>query len=1127
MCQFIRIFAFILTLLLTKNAFSQIIWTESFDIPEKGYSADSLGNGTSDIENVLWQLDVQNCTFSNQNDYVKTVSTFGGRFEALDCGGEAVWISELIGVADFFAVNISVETGETGSGNDSEKKYINAFCIVDNSDTLVFNQKSSVFGNWGEQTLETKSIKAQNVKVLLRMSSQYANDKVWADNVTIEAVEAADLEPAFIQIAQTELAAFVGDTINLQAKVLNANQQIITDSLFALDLSGDFAVLDFHYSAEGIYHWKILLNTSGYVHYSVFNNQNVVDAADSTVLVFENVQKIWTDDFENFLLSKWKTDQHWHRSDYYPIDGDFSMKHNEQTEGGESVLSTNDTLFMLNEKDYFFSFTLKNGDWDPSGSNSFYLRFTNDTNDGYAIGVNASGTSDLLSAWKIANGQVTQMLGNTLLDWDSGDVVKIDVLRKAYGQWSVCATNLNSLFSDCMGFYDSEINRLEKMSLVFNYSVTRSGQLWFDNFLISAKNSPPFIVDAYTVDLNTFVVKFNEPVISSTVSKSNISIKTGRQNSVNVVDIKALSDTEYTITTASVTDTVLEITAGQVRDIEGAVQEQTSFVFCNVLPPEPFDLLISEIMPDVNPAPPALPAYEYVEIYNRSDKNIQLQNMFLQVRDKLSAIPQKVIVPGQYLVMSNTDFTQEFIADNVIGLTGFPNLLVGGAYIALLSADSLIIDELIYSDQWHSNSEKSSGGFSLERIDTERFCNQPGNWVTSENIDGGTPGKENSVAGTNPDVDPPQLIGAKAISENEIEITFTESLDYTSAVNIAHYFIHHNEIDSVNYTSFTTELTLFINPGLQARTDYTLTVQNISDECGNVLDKATMPFSLQKLQAQDIVITEVLFDPFVGGVDFVELYNRSGFTIDLSELKFASRNNEYLLRSVYPIASKYFAFAPETYMAFTTSISSLEEFYSLPYADNVFELEKIPQYYSTEGNVVLLTDTATIIDEFAYSSDMHSQWLSSAKGVSLERLSIEQNTNHKSNWHSASGLYGYATPGYANSQVELSDESLQVEISTDEVTPNGDNYNDNIEIKFYLDKPGYMANVYVYNIHGMPIKRLVNNELIGNLNTIVYDVSNQSGNILPMGTYLLYIELLHLDNSHELFKFLFHVSDVR
>ena len=107
-------------------AIAQEIWKESFSIPEKGIWGDE--DGVTMHQDFLgittWSLEYSHLNLTSPDDYAKTVTTSGGRFEARDINGEIVWRSQQIDISGFSQINIQLNANETGSGANSETKFI-------------------------------------------------------------------------------------------------------------------------------------------------------------------------------------------------------------------------------------------------------------------------------------------------------------------------------------------------------------------------------------------------------------------------------------------------------------------------------------------------------------------------------------------------------------------------------------------------------------------------------------------------------------------------------------------------------------------------------------------------------------------------------------------------------------------------------------------------------------------------------------------------------------------------------------------------------------------------------------------------------------------------------------------
>lgn len=63
-----------------------------------------------------------------------------------------------------------------------------------------------------------------------------------------------------------------------------------------------------------------------------------------------------------------------------------------------------------------------------------------------------------------------------------------------------------------------------------------------------------------------------------------------------------------------------------------------------------------------------------------------------------------------------------------------------------------------------------------------------------------------------------------------------------------------------------------------------------------------------------------------------------------------------------------------------------------------------------------------MIDEIRYSSKWHAPSVKNEKGIALERINPDRDTQDEMNWTSASATAGYGTPGYRNSQYGKQDE---------------------------------------------------------------------------------------------------------
>ncbi|HLR26512.1 MAG TPA: gliding motility-associated C-terminal domain-containing protein, partial [Fodinibius sp.] len=77
------------------------------------------------------------------------------------------------------------------------------------------------------------------------------------------------------------------------------------------------------------------------------------------------------------------------------------------------------------------------------------------------------------------------------------------------------------------------------------------------------------------------------------------------------------------------------------------------------------------------------------------------------------------------------------------------------AYIA--DSTGAIIDSVHYSEEWHNPNLIDTRGIALERITPDGSSNDPANWSSSVDSNGGTPKAENSIYQEN--IEPPKEVG--------------------------------------------------------------------------------------------------------------------------------------------------------------------------------------------------------------------------------------------------------------------------------------------------------------------------------------------------------------------------------
>lgn len=184
------------------------------------------------------------------------------------------------------------------------------------------------------------------------------------------------------------------------------------------------------------------------------------------------------------------------------------------------------------------------------------------------------------------------------------------------------------------------------------------------------------------------------------------------------------------------------------------LQKENYYLFRKPFPCDSLDLVINEIMFD-----PSVPGGEFLELYNRSFKTIDIEGFAISLKDPyteksgplypLSEV-HYTIEPGKYILLTgNTRLISDIYyiesTYNFLKMKNFPNLPNENRFISLYDAHNRIIDEVLYSPDFHNELIINTKGVSLERVSHEASSTQPHNWLSaSGDFDYATPGYENS-----------------------------------------------------------------------------------------------------------------------------------------------------------------------------------------------------------------------------------------------------------------------------------------------------------------------------------------------------------------------------------------------
>jgi len=525
-----------------------------------------------------------------------------------------------------------------------------------------------------------------------------------------------------------------------------------------------------------------------------------------------------------------------------------------------------------------------------------------------------------------------------------------------------------------------------------------------------------------------------------------------------------------------------QIKLDAVFDCSGKILMENLIEFGLPVSPKFNDLVITEVMFDPDPVK-SLPNLEYIEILNKSDSLISLEGVKFSDNSGFSSFIGGKIKPGEYLIICPGDLGLDI---NYNRIDSWRSLNNSGEEIKLWCNEKLIF-KLDY-EKLIENLSINTGGTSLEMIDYFVSCKEIGNWKYSIDESGGTPGRLNSVISQLNDKIPPQLVEVEKTDSVTYQLTFNEQLNLNLSLE--------KEVSPWMSYESTNSIQVKFERTLPQNSIFELNLEDIEDCVGNTNSFLINLYS-PAAEIKDLFISEVLYDPYPGGVDFVEFYNASDNIYDLQNIVFSVGSENY-----QPF-EKSEILLPKSFLAITKDTANVGEYYEL---GNVKQVDRLPNF--PNGEAVFSIREESLIDSVFYSDKFHSIFINDTEGISLERNYYSGYALKDDHWFSSSAFNHYATPGYKNSIdiQHLGNEILSIEPKM--FIPNSARADIQPFTNFSFKKQdiGLMVSIRVFDQHGFLVKTISNGELVNAYSNFTWEGSTDSQNLVSPGRYIVYYE---------------------
>ncbi|MDI6804090.1 MAG: lamin tail domain-containing protein [Bacteroidota bacterium] len=528
---------------------------------------------------------------------------------------------------------------------------------------------------------------------------------------------------------------------------------------------------------------------------------------------------------------------------------------------------------------------------------------------------------------------------------------------------------------------------------------------------------------------------------------------------------------------------------------------------------------------------------EWFELYNLSDDTVDIRNWKISNRNSSSKYlitsSQILLLPKEYLVVTKDtsllfDKRRE-IPSKVIQSLSIPTYLFSnnGDAGALFDNRNVIIDSIIYQPSWGG-----TNGRSLERVEAVLTPLDSTNWGSSPDSTGATPGKQNYITPLDFDLQALRIFSSKSLPNEPVNIfVVVRNAGKMSASNFNIKLFHDINGDSIWQDSelitaqnFSRTLLfkdstivnfLWQNPGGGVKQ-----LIAIVEYPNEMRLRDNIAFGILKIgyPLQSLVINEIMFAPSSGMCEYVELYNRESFPVEMRDWKIHDKPDTAGKANEFKLGASPIIVNPGEFLVLSADSSILNLFSYISdttYNIHLHIFKKSSLSLNNDGDDVVLKDlTNSIIDSIRYSPKWHNPEVYDVGGRALERINPNLPGNDRRNWTTNANPIG-GTPGKQNSVFTSTiPTNASLKFSPNPFSPDADEFEDHCIISYNLLSTAAMVRIRIFDSRGRIIRTLVNNEPSGSSGQVIWDGMNDERQKARIGIYIVLLEAYDVNGGN-------------
>lgn len=264
---------------------------------------------------------------------------------------------------------------------------------------------------------------------------------------------------------------------------------------------------------------------------------------------------------------------------------------------------------------------------------------------------------------------------------------------------------------------------------------------------------PPRLLKAFFSGKAEITLVFSEPVnVEQAQQITNYQIDNGLEIAAAAAEGPLYDRVKISVSPAAAEGKIYTLSVSHITDCRDNLISPVEIRTALASEAKAFDVVINEIL--FNPKPDGV---DYVEIYNRSDKVIDLSRLFIANRNAAQAVSNArqlaseplLFFPQDYLVLTTDPdiVKKQFMAKDpgaFLQLASMPSFPDSRGYVLIVNSAGEVVDEVDYDAGWHFALLQNKEGVALERIDYNAPSVQNNFHSAAASAGFGTPGYKNS-----------------------------------------------------------------------------------------------------------------------------------------------------------------------------------------------------------------------------------------------------------------------------------------------------------------------------------------------------------------------------------------------